>query len=441
MDKYLELSNKYNIFIYDSYNIEDIGDKKRITFNFIVPGLTEYHPYIEVDNFKLDSFTRYLAFHIGLIELISYWKCTCSKNVIIKAGYIDEEQIAWFKKTYYYGLGELFYTNGINVKLEDFMNIRCEAKKEEIIYPEYKGTGNLIPIGGGKDSVVSLEILRGLENDTFIINPKEITRRCSQLGGCEQPIAVKRVLDKNMLELNSKGFINGHTPFSACISFITFLCAYTHNKKYIALSNENSSNESNIEGTKINHQYSKTYEYEKDFNDYAKKYFKIDIHYFSLLRPLSEYQIAMLFSHYDEYHKTFKSCNVGSKKEPWEWCCNCPKCLFVYTILAPFLYKDKLINIFGEDLFAREDLLNTFIELCGYSKNKPFECVGTYSEVRYAVSRLIEELDELPFLLQYYKDHYKLEDTTNRLESKWNDEHNVPKEFEILVKEEINKYV
>ena len=441
MDKYLELSNKYNIFIYDSYNIEDIGDKKRITFNFIVPGLTEYHPYIEVDNFKLDSFTRYLAFHIGLIELISYWKCTCSRNVIIKAGYIDEEQIAWFKKTYYYGLGELFYTNGINVKLDDFMNIRCEAKKEEIIYPEYKGAGNLIPIGGGKDSVVSLEILRGLENDTFIINPKEITRRCSQLGGCEQPIAVKRVLDKNMLELNSKGFINGHTPFSACISFITFLCAYTHNKKYIALSNENSSNESNIEGTKINHQYSKTYEYEKDFNDYAKKYFKIDIHYFSLLRPLSEYQIAMLFSHYDKYHKTFKSCNVGSKKEPWEWCCNCPKCLFVYTILAPFLYKDKLINIFGEDLFTREDLLNTFIELCGYSKNKPFECVGTYSEVRYAVSRLIEELEELPFLLQYYKDHYKLEDTNNRLESKWNDEHNVPKEFEILVKEEINKYV
>ena len=178
MDKYLDLSNKYNTFIYDSYNIEDIGDKYRLIFNFIVPNLTEYHPYVEVDKFNIDSFSNYLVFHIGLVELISYWKCTCSKNVIIKAGYIDEEQIAWFKKTYYYGLGELFYTNGISVKLEDFMNISCEAKKEEIIYPEFKGTGNLIPIGGGKDSVVSLEILRGLENDTFIINPKEITRRC-----------------------------------------------------------------------------------------------------------------------------------------------------------------------------------------------------------------------------------------------------------------------
>ena len=441
MDKYLELSNKYNVFIFDSFSIDDIGEKYRLTFNYIVPRLTEYHPYIEVDKFKIDSFSRYLVFHIGLIELISYWKCTCSKNVIIKAGYIDEKQISFFKKTYYYGLGELFYTNGISVSLDDFMNITCECKKGEIIYPDYKGHGNIIPIGGGKDSVVSLEILRGLDNNAFIINPKEITRKCAQIGGYEQPITVKRVLDKNMLELNKQGFINGHTPFSACVSFISYLCAYIHNKKYIALSNENSSNESNIIGTKINHQYSKTFEYERDFNNYADRYFRIDIHYFSLLRPLSEYQIAMLFSRYDKYHKTFKSCNVGSKKEPWEWCCNCPKCLFVFTILAPFLYKEKLVDIFGEDLFERKDLLNTFIELIGYSTNKPFECVGTYSEVRYAASRLIEELDDLPFLLQYYKDNYKLEDTSKRLESKWNDEHNVPDEFVICVKEEINKYV
>ena len=441
MDNYLELSNKYNTFIYDSFNVDDIGDKYRLTFNFIVPNLTEYHPYIEVDKFDINSFSKYLVFHIGLIELISYWKCTCSKNVIIKAGYIDDEQINWFKKIYYYGLGELFYTNGINVSIDDFMNIECDANKEDIEYPDYKGIGNLIPIGGGKDSNVTLEILKGLDNDTFIINPKEVTLACSQLGGYEQPITVKRVLDRNMLELNKKGFINGHTPFSACVSFISYLCAYSHNKKYIVLSNENSANESNVFGTKINHQYSKTYEYENDFNNYTKKYFKIDIHYFSLLRPLSEYQIGMLFSHYDKYHKVFKSCNVGSKTEPWKWCCNCPKCLFVYTILSPFLYKDKLIDIFGEDLFEKKELLDTFIELIGYGNNKPFECVGTYSEVRYAVSRLIKELDTLPYLVQYYKDNYELEDLNDRLESKWNSENNVPKEFIDLVREELDKYV
>ena len=440
MDNYMELSTKYDTFIYDSFSIKDTGDRYRLIFNFIVPGLTEYHPYLEVDKFNIDSFSRYLVFHIGLIELISYWKCTCSKNVIIKAGYVDDDQMEWFKKTYYYGLGELFYTNGIDISIDEFMNIRCEAKKEKIAYPDYKGTGNLIPIGGGKDSVVSLEILKGLDNDTFIINPKEITLRCSQLGGYEHPLTVKRVLDKNMLELNSKG-LNGHTPFSACVSFIAYLSAYTHSKKYIALSNENSANESNVFGTKINHQYSKTYEYEVDFNNYTNKYFKIDIHYFSLLRPLSEYQIGMLFSNYDKYHTTFKSCNVGSKKALWKWCCNCPKCLFVYTILAPFLYKEKLVRIFGEDLFTRKDLVDTFIGLIGYGNNKPFECVGTYSEVRYAVSRLIKKLDNLPYLLQYYKDHYKLENLEDRLETKWNDEHNVPEEFVRLVRRELDKYV
>ena len=121
-----------------------------------------------------------------------------------------------------------------------------------------------------------------------------------------------------------------------------------------------------------------------------------------MLRPLSELQIAKLFSRYEKYHKVFKSCNVGSKSSPWIWCCNCPKCLFVYSILSPFLYKDKLVEIFGQDMFENTLLLSTFIELCGYGEIKPFECVGTYSEVRYAVSETIRKYEDkpnLPYLL------------------------------------------
>ena len=152
-----------------------------------------------------------------------------------------------------------------------------------------------------------------------------------------------------------------------------------------------------------------------------------------MLRPLSEIQIAMLFSKLEEYHKVFKSCNVGSKTEPWRWCCNCPKCLFVYTILSPFLYKEKLIDIFGEDLFEKEELLNTFIELCGYGEIKPFECVGTYAEVKFAITKTIENLnEELPFLLKYYKDNFGL--LNENLLEEYNDIHNVPKEFEEILK-------
>lgn len=444
MDKYNELRNKYDTFIYDSYEIEELENTTKITYNFIVPSLTQYKPTLEVKKFKIDSFTKNLIFHIGLVELVSYWKATCSKNVIIKAGYINKEQIEFFKKLYFYGLGELFYTNGITPNYDDFINIKCELKEQNIEIPNYVGNGNLIPIGGGKDSNVTLEIMKSdfEDNLCFIINPKQVTLSCAQTAGYlnEKIVTVKRTIDKNLIELNKQGFINGHTPFSALVAFLSYFNAYITGKKYILLSNESSANESNVDGTKINHQYSKTYEFECDFNEYTKKYFKIDIKYFSLLRPLSEYQIAMLFSNYEKYHEIFKSCNVGSKKEPWHWCCSCPKCLFVYIILSPFLYKEKLIRIFGEDLFEKEDLLDIFIELTGYGKTKPFECVGTYEEVRYAITKTISKLDKQPYLLKYYKEHFELENLNKNLENKYNLENNLNPYFENLLKSELKKW-
>lgn len=444
MNKYNELRNEYDTFIYDSYEIEELENTTKIIYNFIVPSLTQYKPTLEVKKFKIDSFTKNLIFHIGLVELVSYWKATCSKNVIIKAGYINKEQIEFFKKLYFYGLGELFYTNGITPNYDDFINIKCELKEQNIEIPNYVGNGNLIPIGGGKDSNVTLEIMKSdfEDNLCFIINPKQVTLSCAQTAGYsnEKIVTVKRTIDKNLIELNKQGFINGHTPFSALVAFLSYFNAYITGKKYILLSNESSANESNVDGTKINHQYSKTYEFECDFNEYTKKYFKIDIKYFSLLRPLSEYQIAMLFSNYEKYHEIFKSCNVGSKKEPWHWCCSCPKCLFVYIILSPFLYKEKLIRIFGEDLFEKEDLIDIFIELTGYGKTKPFECVGTYEEVRYAITKTISKLDKQPYLLKYYKEHFELENLNKNLENKYNRENNLNPYFENLLKSELKKW-
>ena len=443
MDLYNELRNKYDTFIYEGYSIKKDNDKTTITFDFNVPNLTHYYPTIELNNYIESDYTNYLIFHIGLVELISYWKATCSKNVIIKAGYLNNEQIEWFKKLYYYGLGELFYTNGITPNYNDFMNITCVIDENNITYPNYNGVGNLIPVGGGKDSNVTLELLKDSYdiNNVFIVNSKEVHLSCAKVANYtnEKIISIKRTIDKNLIELNKQGFINGHTPFSAMVAFTSFLTAFLNNKRYIILSNEASANESNINDTKINHQYSKTYEFENDFNEYTKKYFKIDITYFSLLRPLNEYQIALLFSKYEKYHNIFKSCNVGSKEKPWIWCSNCPKCLFVYIMLSPFLYKNKLIDIFGRDLYEDESLLETFIDLTGFGKNKPFECVGTYEEIRYAISKTINKLDNLPYLLKYYKDNYELIDI--KLENYYNNENNLPENFNSLVKKELEKYV
>ena len=446
-EKFLNYRKTYPTFIYDSYDIEELENNIRLTFHFEIPGLSIFSPKIEIPKNEIlidinDSFFRNLVFHIGMIELVSYFKCTCSPNVIIKAGYLSVEQIAWFKKLYYYGLGEFLYLNDIEISQDDLMNIECTCPEEKINNVSYNGVGNLIPIGGGKDSVVSLELLKNYHSDNycFIINPKPVTIECAKAGGYtnDKVLGIKRTIDKNLIELNNKGFLNGHTPFSAVVAFISYLTAYIYGKRYIVLSNEASANEATVLGTKINHQYSKTYEFENDFNEYTKKYFGIDITYFSLLRPMSEFQIGMLFSKIKQYHSVFKSCNVGSKGEEWKWCCNCPKCLFVYIILSPFLYPNDLVSIFGEDLFKREDLLPTFLELLGYSETKPFECVGTYGEVRYAVSLTIENCNgQLPYLLDYYNTHYPLSLEID-YKKHYNFEHNLPKEFEDIVRKELN---
>ncbi len=435
-----ELREKYPKFIYDSYSIEEVADKYIITYHFIIPGLTEFNPVIKFP--KGNDIDRqlfeYLVFHIGLVELVSYFKCTCSPHVEIRAGFLNQEQIEWFKKLYYYGLGEFMYVNKIDCSINDLMHITCISDQIYSKNIEYHGTGNMIAIGGGKDSAVSLKLLSGQDNTCFMINPKSVSIDCVTAAGYDTYYGIDRVLDKRLLELNKQGFLNGHTPFSSLVAFVSYLSAYINGRKYIVLSNEGSANEPTVLGTKINHQYSKTYEFENDFNEYTKKYFGLDINYFSLLRCLSEFQIGMLFSQYKEYHHIFKSCNVGSKSIPWKWCCNCPKCLFVYIILSPFLSRSDMISIFGEDLYENKDLLSTFIELIGYSDTKPFECVGTYEEVRYAVSLVINRGGELPYLLAYYKEHYPLELSID-FKKQYNNENNIPKEFETLVKKELEK--
>ena len=442
--KYNEYRKMYPNFIFDSYEIVELEDTYKFIYNFEIEGLTKFTPYMEVSKNiikNLNEVDNYFIFHIGMIELISYWKCTCSPNVIIKADYISEEQLEFFKKLYYHGLGEFFYLNKIEPDINNFMNIKCVHEEKEIPKIDVVTDGCLIPIGGGKDSNVSLEILKGYNNSCFMINPKEVMLKCAEVAGFKDNdiVSVKRIIDKNLLDLNSKGYLNGHTPFSSLVAFISYYMAYKTGKKYITLSNENSANESTVLGTKINHQYSKTFEFECDFNNYTNKYFGCDIKYFSFLRPLSELQIAMFFSQYKKYHEIFKSCNVGSKSIPWVWCGKCAKCLFVYIILSPFLYKDELVNIFGKDLYDDKELLDIFKELIGDAETKPFECVGTTKEVRFSISYLINKLDKqnLPYLLDYYYKNYELYNES--LLNEFNEENNLPKEFVKLLKEELER--
>lgn len=451
--KYIEFRNKYKEFYYNSFNLREDNEAIYIEFEFEIPNLAIFKPTTKIlkKQMRLKSIdsiqARNMAFNIGLIELISYWKCTCCPQIVIKCGYINNEQIKWWKKLYFYGLGELFYTNNIHNTIEDFVTIKCEKEKNELEYEELRddSKGYIVPIGGGKDSIVTLETLKFNKQEDYclIINPKPVTIECAKIAGIDDNhiIEIYRIIDKKLIELNEKGFINGHTPFSAMLAFTSYFVAYLLSKKYIALSNENSANESNVVGEKVNHQYSKSFEFEKDFEDYSSKYLRAPVKYFSFLRPLNELQIAKIFSKHEKYHKVFKSCNVGSKGKEWKWCCNCAKCLFAYIILSPFLYKEKLVNIFGENLFEKKELLEIFCQLTGNGEVKPFDCVGTFEEVNFAISKTIENIElkgeKLPYLLNYYKNNYRIVDTSIDITKRYNDENNLTDEQNEILRKEV----
>lgn len=443
---YNELRKKYPVFRYKKYNIDINANDILIQFTFEIDNLSVFKPTIYIPktylHHKVDinsSIFQNIVFSMGMAELPSYWKATCSPMVVVEAGNLHTKQIEWWKKLYFNGLGEFFYLNGLMPKIADFMQIKCDSTKP-IFDTKTVSVNNesLIPVGGGKDSVVTLEILKDFyeKNAPIILNPRQASLETARIAGYTetQIVQLKRTICKNLLSLNARGFLNGHTPFSAVLAFTTLFQAFLMKKKYIVLSNEDSANEATIPNTNINHQYSKSLEFENDFNHYTKHYITPDIHYFSLLRPLNEFRIATLFSKYKKYHKAFKSCNVGSKQDIW--CGKCSKCLFVFIMLAPHLSTHELIDIFGYNLFENTDLKIDFEKLSGLVEEKPFECVGTINEVNAALYLIcqnhINANIQMPFLLDYWykKKHDSISNISiKQAQTYFSNKHNIPNIF------------
>jgi hypothetical protein len=223
------------------------------------------------------------------------------------------------------------------------------------------------------------------------------------------------------------------------LAFVTLLPAALSGIKHIALSNEASANESTVPGSKINHQYSKSLEFENDFRNYVKKYISREVNYFSFLRPLSELQIAALFARFNGHHWSFRSCNVGSKKDVW-WG-SCPKCVFTRIILGPFLEQEQLRRIFGKELLDDDRLKHYFDELTGKIEVKPFECVGTPREVSLALSKIKSnwEKGKEPHLLRGFVPVPQWETAFDRFMRIFEQEHNLPKPFFELLSNEMKR--
>ena len=455
--KYEELKQKYPKFIYENYSYKISGNNLDIFFDFrivprqardnpersrrVEPGIF-FKPKVIIENVKKPQLARMgnrvlnnLIFHIGLIEIPSYWKTTCSPEIEIRAGYLNKEQINWWRRLIINGMGQFFYENKIDWRSKSFLTIKSplETRSSSVLDKKLKNRC-LVPFAGGRDSIVTLESLKKSANwrkeiSLFMVNPTERILKTAKVSGIKNKIIVRRIVDKKLLELNKKGYLNGHTPFTALLSFLSVLGAVLLDYKNIVFSNEKSANEGNLKylGKTINHQWAKSSEFEKMFKNYCKKYLaknlpagRQGINYFSYLRKYGELEISKMFIKYPQYFSVFSSCNASMrivgppslKLRRVKWCGNCPKCLFVYMTFYPFLEKKDLLKIFGRDIFnpstssGQEKLLAIMKALIGQGKPKPFECVGTKKEGRLALKLSLQKAKKsgkVPFLLTKIK--------------------------------------
>ncbi|MBL4800536.1 MAG: hypothetical protein JKY45_01495 [Emcibacter sp.] len=375
---------------------------------------------------------------------ISYYKAYCSPHIIIETQAISRAEADFFYKFYLLGLGEFSVENDLD--LREVINFPADRTETPHPRPLTLKPMNAVPIGGGKDSLVSLEILRKSPQPfrPIAINAGPPILDVIARADCASPILIRRKLDPALFQLNEQGAYNGHVPITGILSFIMAFAAILYDYDTVVMSNEQSANEGNMvkNGLAINHQYSKSLEFEQDFSHFIQKHITPDFKYFSLLRPLSESGIAALFSRTEKYFPTFKSCNrnfhISEGMRQYGWCCDCPKCRFVYLALAPFIGKSGIIEIFGRDMLNDNAQEEGFRELLGLKGHKPFECVGEIGECRLllkSLSLMPEWQDSrlVPLLAAEIKESgLSLPDLTAASLKKYPD-HNLPVEFERML--------
>ena len=382
------------------FNYEINGGKKELSF-------TEKIYFSSVVSSIQPILLKAIFNNLMLILGISYWKTYCPKEIIIESNFLTKNQAEFWNTVYTKGLGEFFYKNDIDFRgLIQFPSARQNSEKA-ISFPRKDRT--FLGLGGGKDSIVAAEILKkqNKDFDLFTVGTSEIQEGVANLIG-KKPILIKRELDSKLFELNKeKGVYNGHIPISIIYAFLGLLASVLYDYSSVVVGNEKSANYGNVIylGEIINHQWSKSEEFEKLFNEYVGKYITESVSYFSLLRNMSELEVMKEFVKYPKYFKAFSSCNRNFKilrgvypersrraqDDNKRWCGECAKCLFVFTLLCVFLSKKEVLGIFGQNLFENKTLLKPFKELLGLENFKPFECVGTPEEMSFALENVYKK--------------------------------------------------
>ena len=331
---------------------------------------------------------------LHLIVGVSYYKAGVPEQIVIEGDLPDQDTAELLDDLYLHGLAEFAYRNGLDLR----GRIRFPHNGRRAAVPPALGLASrtLVPLGGGKDSLVSVEAIRqiGVEASVVWVSHSPLIEACAERTGLPQ-LHLQRELAPGLFELNRLGGWNGHVPVTAINSAILLLAALIYDYDTIAFSNERSASAATLEyeGQAVNHQWSKGYAFEQGLQHWVRQHLAADLSYCSLLRPYAELAVTRAFARLGSaYFDVFSSCNrnfrILGPRPADRWCGQCPKCHFVFLALAPFMPKPRLLAIFGRNLLDDESQTAGFDALLEYHDHKPFECVGEGGEARAAMHAL-----------------------------------------------------
>lgn len=376
-----------------SFNYQSEDDKltEKVQFE-IEPG--------EIDE---EALTR--AMFLAFIAIgTSYYKARAGQEVELETD-LTKEQAGFFTKMYQEGMSQFAFENGLT---RDNL-ARFEAKKGESrpVGPAKLAEKSLVTISGGKDSLLSAEIIS--EGDTewramYITAQESYPSIIDKFG---KPIIVRRFIDKEGLK--KIGGMNGHVPVTIINEAISLVQAILINANHVefGIGEEGIEPHAFIDDLPVNHQWSKTPEAQDLMHQYVKRFIASNLSVGSMLSRYSELEIAEMFAKkcWEKYGEEFSSCNVANYKQDADnctlkWCGKCAKCANSYLLFAPFVPYEEQKKLFGHDLFEDSELTETFKGLLGVDGvMKPFECIASTTELRWAYEHKLPGYGDLPFVV------------------------------------------
>ena len=343
---------------------------------------------------------------VYLVAGISYYKAGAPGVIDLGDTAVTDAEREFLRLYYVKGLGEFAYKAGLLTELQSLRIVgpsRAGAPTpvRSVGPPTGGALGRgeirpLVPFGGGVDSIVVVEQTRRVHRDSalFVASRAGARFEAIETAAAVTGLPIRRAdreIDPQILRSKELGFLNGHIPVTGIVSAMALAAAVIDGRSPVIMSNEWSASSDTLEadGIPVNHQWSKSMEFEAAFRGVLAESLP-GVEYYSALRPYSELWVARRFAELEDYHPVFRSCNRAFHLDParrWDrWCGECDKCCFIDLILAPFLDAERLERIFdGHEPLRRPELEPVFLSLLGDpTYTKPFECVGDVRESRVA---------------------------------------------------------